>query len=210
MNNDPTRVLFALFVFGSMLMSLACGTKAPETNQADANKAGRAHPCPDTATVEQKKINLTTRIREEIDDNNKLKKQSDDGLFAFEVFTFSTKPLIGIKVQGSFRGKGKGDNETTLENFLDIIDDFLREGCIQKVTVVPPAEEPGLLRSEGFEWALCEHPNVYCPDGQCLPPGSCMAVSNTNANTPLNSNANSNSSSNSNANSNSNARVRNY
>ncbi len=212
MKNDSIKFAVAMLVFGSTLFSLACGGGNTVSNSSEVANvaASKDDPCKAGLTPDQKIANLNTLFNERIGKNGKLKKQKDDRQFNFTFSKFTPRDRIWMNVEGQFLGTGEGNKETTFENFFDLADGYMREGCIEKITFnrnQPPGEA---ALNGGSDWVLCEYPNVYCADGSCQRPELCpldadRKTANVSTSGNANSNANSNSSSNSNSNSNGNA-----
>ena len=209
MKNERSRNILTLIVFGCMVMSLACGTDSRTDNRsvvsnadsADAPDGDRSSICPANASFQDKKTNITTYIENELTKLDKLKQQKGAG-FDYEIIPVTPQQLLEIKVTGFVRGAGK--QETTFEDFLDIIDGLMKKGCIDRVTFHQGISIQNELPRDGFEWQACEPPNVYCANGVCQQ--NCSNLDTNSANTGANTNSsNSNSNSNSNANSNSNS-----
>ena len=195
--NESLRITVALFTLGTVLLSIACGTGTQNVNQNKAAVTGEEPKDPCGGSTAADRVNsLQTRLHNEFSKKEKLKDQYKR-TFDFSLGTFSTKDLIEIKIKGRVSGKG---GETSLEYILDILDDFLEEGCIQRVWIDSTPIGPGVDRMEGFEWSLCEHPYVYCANGSCKDPALCNRFSNSNMNVIPNSSPNANSSGNSSSN----------
>ncbi|MCC7306091.1 MAG: hypothetical protein IT173_00880 [Acidobacteria bacterium] len=209
--NELIRMSLAMVVFGAIVLSLACGNNTQNSNTAANGTEAVSDPC-GAPNADAKIAALKQRIARDIqsDGYTKLEQQLNDKKFGFDLVKFSSRDLIELRLYGRVLGKGKGDKETTMENFFDVIDDYLREGCIQKVTI---SEKPAGAEAVpgGFEWQLCEYPDVYC-DGVCkpscpLPDAMPPAASNSNSSTNSSSNTNSNTSTNANSNTNANAKT---
>ncbi len=204
--NELIRMSLAMVVFSTIVLSLACGSGSQNANVTEDGFGKPPNPC-SSSDVTTKMRDLDQRIRNDVkyQKGTKLQKQIMDGTFTFTLVPFSSRNLIELKLNGRFLGKGKGDTQTAMEDFFDIIDDFLKEGCIQKVTINEKTAGTGTATS-GFEWQLCEHPDVYC-DGVCQPscgipgtkpPADPTANSSSNSNNKSNSNVNANTSANAN------------
>jgi len=206
MKSNLMRIAGALAVLVCIFLAFSCG-EAPKNTQvsnATANSAdGLRDSCP-KGNVDEKISQLTTKIKDKLPD----KIKGHQGVyFDFQLRKFSQMNRIEMLIRGKFSGKQDGKGSSTFEDFWDQIDDYLEEGCIVRVRTVsgtPGTDWPEVAayRSDGFEWSLCESPNVYCANGYCKPESECGLG---NANIPMNVNQNSNSNSNSNSNTNSNS-----
>ena len=137
-------------------------------------------------------------INDEIDDMSLLNSQNNER-FKYEIVEFGVAPNIGLelRISGLLRGS-REKGAPTVEDFLDIIDEYMDKGCIQRVTFIKQAYRPGELTSEGFDWQACEHPKVYCTNGLCQ--DSCMGMMGNMNSSGNASNANSSNANNSNSN----------
>lgn len=209
MRNDSIKFAFTMLVFGSTLFSLACGGGNTVSNNSEVANVAEiaADPCRSGLTPDTKIERLDRLFNGEIVKKGKLKKLIDNGQFKFTFSKFTPLDRISMNVDGQFSGTGEGNNKTTFQNFFEIIDRYMREGCIEKVTFNRNQPPGGAMLNGGSDWVLCEYPKEYCSDGSCQMPESCSHDTDrrsANVSTSANSNANSNSSSNSNSNSNSN------
>lgn len=209
MKNQTLRILATMFAFAGLLLSIACSPATPPANQANVKPANSANTepaaaalddaCDDDNTTEQKVVALNAKIAQRFKDDPKFKEQYEGTPGKPPIFRFwvvNNGGVIELMIKGKVRGKDKNGN-SKLEGILDIIDGYLdKTSCIQKVKFIPGViTGPTDLAptSEGFEWIVCESPQVACSGGRCMddPPG-CAGIGSGNANTtvPGNSNAN--------------------
>ena len=204
MNNESTRVLLALFVFGSILLGLACSPSPTNqnTNSDVQPRTDISKLCPAGADFPTKKKNIEDEIKKEIVKKGLLNSQNNER-FKYEIVEFGIDPnkKLELRLSGLLRDlREKG--APTVEDFLDIIDEYMDRGCIQRVTFTKSASRLGELTSEGFDWQSCEFPKVYCTDGVCR--DNCDERGNTNSSNNM-SNSNNSNSNNSNSNTNTNS-----
>ena len=165
-----------------------------------ANSTGGAIPLSDDGTcsianITQRRQDVYNKIKEKIE-HSTLNDQYQAKTFKFDVVipTGLGVDTLNLLIEGRVSGAGGKDQFTVLSG---IIKDFVKAKCTSKVIFVKPGTLPlkeGALPGDitGFEWTACDYPNVPCPGGECLPPGTCPTLlpgGNTNTNTNSNSNS---------------------
>ena len=213
MNSLFIKIGVGTIALTALFLTLTCGT-GPETgNQsrsqnpsqnADLNTmiAELRARCQDPAANANTKaevVNSSIRAHLALPNYEPLKNLVSDGTLSYDFFPSGANNQIEIVISGKFRGTLVAGNspveETTMEAFLDILDNFTKKGCINKVRflrVAPtPGPSPAALTNDGFEWVGCDAGTVYCSNGQCAPP-PCARLVNSNTSTPANTGPNSN------------------
>lgn len=161
------------------------------------------------ANINDRRTKVFDAVKKKIESSS-LKDEYAAGTFKFDVVTAPgiNPQTLYLYLEGKISGADKfGDLGKIVKNFMNA-------KCTSRVVLVPPGTLPLTASSSanivGFDWLACDYPNVGCPTGECLPPGSTcmMAVPNqpANANTGSNSNANTNSNANSKAKANANGK----
>lgn len=220
MKREMIRCALALVVLGCVLLALSCsGPPAPVNNSAPTAAPSSASTAKkdlgdacSTGTAETRKNLIAGWFGQDLEkgEYSELKKQIVAGKlsYAFAVVNHNARDIVYFKAVGKLSMmKSKGSRDSMLEALLDVLDDYIAQGCVEKVSLSPAGTSlaPG---SDGFDWVLCESPDIPC-SGECKPnpPGCGLMPANTANNAPTNSAnmGNSNASTNPNAGSNSNS-----
>ncbi len=192
MKYESIRHLVALIVFGCVMLGFACVTSNTNENTT-VSGLDMSSVCPTGANLTVKKNNVNAAINSALGkkDYELVNKQRGEKFF-YTVTEFGEGENKGLELQLSGILRDQRDKgQPTIEDVLDIVDNLMDKGCIQRVTFKKAGNGPHLLTSDGFEWQACEHPKVYCANGVCQNEAQC-GPGMTNANANANANANTN------------------
>lgn len=168
MKNESVRGTIALTVFGTFLLSLACGTPAGNTNQPNGNVGLGGDTCTQP-TAPQKAAEVEAKVRAKLLADPILAKHyvSPGGTDDPPPLKLFVRPGQYNFVEVEFQGDVSGSKK--LEAVIDILDDFMHKGCVQKVALrsIPVAGEPIRDGQYAFIWNYCPHPTRPCDTGEC-------------------------------------------
>ena len=193
-------------VLTAVLLIIACdqGTRNTNVAQSQNTNTNVAKAAPITealgdtceGTLEEKLKKLQEKLEKRFKDDKDIGDQLGKGWFKFKVdkVTGIYASRIVLYVEGKIIGNDH------FPDLLKIVKDYMKKGCLEKVTFLPAGSIPaaGTFNPPpdgvGFEWIACEDPMVPCPGGYCDLPSNCGSMAaNTNATAPANSNSGSNS-----------------